>query len=74
MSRLTCTNCHESPPFTGWDDCLACGVAVLLVEQPDYLAFARKTFAHKTAWLAQLEAEWARQAGATVACGAQRAA
>lgn len=73
-TNFTCTNCHEAPCFAGWNDCLACGVAVALVEQPDYLEFAKRTYAHSSEWLAKLEAEWNRQASAFVACGVQVAA
>ncbi len=60
---LTCTNCTESPPFEGFDTCLECSVAIALVEQPDYLEFARtKLAAHMPAtWFTKLEREWARQ-------------
>ena len=72
--RFTCTNCQEAPCFAGWDNCLECGVAITLVEDPDYIAFARRTYAHERDWLAKLEAEWNRQASAFVPCGAQVAA
>jgi hypothetical protein len=62
--EFTCRNCHEAPPFHGWDDCLECGVASALIEQPEYLEFAKRTFTDQPKWLAQLEAEWTRQAAA----------
>lgn len=72
--RVTCRNCGESPPFAGWDDCLQCGTACALIEDPGYLEMAKRTFAHEPAWLAKLEAEWNRQASAFVACGQMRGA
>jgi hypothetical protein len=69
MSERTyhCRNCHEAEQFHGWDECLACGVAECLVEQPEYLDFARRVFADQSEWLAQLETEWARQSSALAA-------
>jgi hypothetical protein len=43
---------------------LACGVAVALVEDPGYLEFARRLYKDDSAWLAQLNREWARQSQA----------
>lgn len=64
MSQITCRTCSLAPCFAGWDDCLACGVASTLIEDPDYINFARKLYADDSAWLRELEAEWARQVGA----------
>lgn len=66
-SEYTCETCHQAPCFPGFDDCLKCAVATCLVEDPQYLDFARRTFAHDAAWLAQFEAEWKRQADALAA-------
>jgi hypothetical protein len=63
-TKFSCRNCGENPPFHGWDECLECGVAGMLIEQPEYLAFARRVFADEPKWLVQLEAEWVRQASA----------
>lgn len=71
---FTCSNCREAPLFDGFDTCLECSVAISLIEQPEYLEFAKRTYAHEREWLAKLEAEWNRQASAFVACGAQVAA
>jgi hypothetical protein len=60
----TCRNCQNAAPFEGWDDCLACGVACALVEDPDYINFARRLYKDDSAWLAQLNREWARQSQA----------
>jgi hypothetical protein len=62
--EVKCANCGEAEPFHGWDDCLACGVAVALVEDPGYLAFANRLYKDDSAWLAQLNREWARQSQA----------
>jgi hypothetical protein len=62
--EVKCSNCGEAEPFHGWDDCLACGVAICLVEDPDYINWARKCYAADSAWLAQLNREWARQSQA----------
>ena len=67
-TNLTCTNCHEAPQFDGCETCLECTVAIALVEQPDYLEFAKRTFAHEPVWIARLEREWNRQASAFEAC------
>jgi hypothetical protein len=56
-----CRNCHESPLFSGFDECLPCGVAILRHEQPEYLAWAQRVYAQDVEWLAQLNAEWQRQ-------------
>lgn len=61
---LTCDVCTLAAPYTGWDSCLACGVASLIQTQPDYLAFARRVFKSEREWLAGLEREWARQSTA----------
>jgi hypothetical protein len=61
---VKCANCGEAEPFHGWSDCLACGVAVALVEDPGYLEFARRLYKDDSAWLAQLNREWARQSQA----------
>jgi hypothetical protein len=66
MTHL-CPTCDAAPLFPGFDDCLKCAVASLLVEQPDYIDFARKTYRFDRAWLEQVEGEWTRQAGA-IAC------
>jgi hypothetical protein len=66
---MSCRTCGLAPAFHGWSECLACGVAECLVEQPEYLDFARRVFADQTEWLAQLEAEWTRQASALAATG-----
>jgi hypothetical protein len=61
---VTCRNCTNAECFEGWDDCLACGVAIALVEDPGYLEFARRLYKDDSAWLAQLNREWARQSQA----------
>jgi len=66
MTHL-CTNCHNAPPFEGWDECCACGVAILLVEQPSYIDWAKVTYADKPVWLRELSREWQRQSAA-LAC------
>ncbi len=71
-TKLTCLTCHEAPVFTGFDDCVACGVAFLLTD-PTQLALIRKLHAG-TPWLAQLNAEVSRQLGATLPAGHQVAA
>ncbi len=60
----TCRNCQIATPFHGWDECLACGVSIALHEDPDYIHTARRLFSDDTEWLAELEAEWARQSAA----------
>jgi hypothetical protein len=73
-AAVSCINCREAEAFHGWDDCLKCGVAVALVEDPDYINLARRLYADQREWLKQLEAEWARQASALLAAGNQVAA
>jgi hypothetical protein len=63
-----CVNCGLAPSFDGWDECVACGTAALLVEDPGYIDFAREHFAG-TESLRQLEREWDRQLSAIIECG-----
>lgn len=62
--EFTCQTCGLEPPFSGWDDCLKCGTACALVEDPDYLAFCNRVYASDSKWLAALNAEWKRQSTA----------
>lgn len=61
---MSCRNCNLAPPFKGWDECLPCGTAIALVEDPDYIELARRLYADDPVELARLEAEWARQSSA----------
>lgn len=59
-----CETCAMAAPFRGWDSCLRCGVAALLVEDRDYIRFANRVFRDDVKWLAELNAEWTRQEAA----------
>jgi hypothetical protein len=61
---MNCRNCTNAECFSGWDECLACGVAIALVEDPDYINFARRLYKDDSQWLAKLNNEWKRQASA----------
>ena len=69
MNKHLCHTCQEAEPFAGWDDCLACGVATMLVEDPEYISFANRVFRDDVEWLRDLNAEWTRQAGALAVSG-----
>lgn len=56
-----CPTCGLEPCFDGWDECLACGVATSINEDPSYIDFARRVFADDVQWLARLDREWERQ-------------
>lgn len=64
---LTCETCHQAIAHPGFDDCVACAVAVILHDNDhDFVALYRKAHAG-TRDLALFEAELARQSSAMVA-------
>jgi len=66
---MTCPTCQLEPIYEGFEHCLKCEVAGALVEDPDYINFARRVYAG-TEWLAGVEREWQRQASAlSITCG-----
>lgn len=69
---FTCTNCGLAPPYRGFDDCLACGAAALIVDSEQLVVVRRLNVG--TPWLATLDREIERQHSALVACGHQVAA
>jgi hypothetical protein len=64
---ITCITCGLAPAFHGFDDCLECGAAYLIVDS-DQLSAVRRLYAG-TAWLVTLNAEIERQLLAVIACG-----
>ncbi len=58
-----CGVCSLAAPFHGFDECLQCAVATLLVEEPDYLEGAYRRHGND-AWYRAVAAEWKRQSEA----------
>ena len=60
--EILCHTCRLESPYQGWDECLRCGIASSLAEDPDYIHWAEKTYADQPEWLAPVRREWDRQA------------
>lgn len=71
-TKFLCTNCGLAPPYVGFEDCLHCAAAALIVDT-DQLIVIRRLNAG-TQWMAELDREIERQASAIIECGAQVAA
>lgn len=68
-----CHVCGLAIAFDGFDDCVACAAAYLIHEDPEQLSMIRRINVG-TPWLAQLNAEVARQLGQPVNAGVAVAA
>lgn len=65
---VRCSVCDNAEPFDGWSECLRCGTAACIQEDPDYIYTARRLYAGSH-WLGVLEAEWERQSSALLSAG-----